>query len=169
MKPKQKHKRGLQRYSLDIYTSLTRDECQARLKAARKDFPKYGGPYISFKGNKFVIKLYPARFYGWFEPYITGTHVYGNVLNNSDKSLFPLMIVFFAAPILLIQLFIAIIKGTPIYEVGLLALFVLFIGFLICLFLTLLPWSNKSRGEHLLHWIDEQLNVEATHETKTKA
>jgi hypothetical protein len=175
MKPKQKHKRGADRYSLDIYTPLTRDECIERLRTKQKYSP-LGRLHLYCKDDQFTVTLLyglplistdlSIDFVGQFEPTITGTHIYGRTQFIYQRVNFPfssLFIVLFGCSGIAIAF--AWLKAwilIPIFG-SLGAFFTL--GDAVADFLKIRFEVPKL----LLRWIEEQLNVEATDETETEA
>jgi hypothetical protein len=168
MKPKQKHKRGAARYSLDIYTPLTRDECLKRLKMGQNKLPP-GDVYLSAKGNKFTARfrynwsLTTIEFRGCFEPAVGGTHVYGSPQYHFDTSIFRnlLSMRIFTLGVNLAVLIVLVVLGAG--EI-VLCLLPLGYGTLIGLSFVMIRHDTV-----LLRWIDEQLNIEVAHETETQA
>jgi hypothetical protein len=180
MKPKQKHKRGADRYSLDIYTPLTRDECIDRLREGKKDYPLIRFS-VRDQGTEIIIWLYPKgltpfHFEGRFEPYVAGTRVYGKIcrtfrFHNSD-TVWPIYVM----GVLVLGIFIggAFLND---FNVGLRLVGCTLVGGITIVPIWILNWMidhfrrgyNPQLEERLLHWIEEQLTVEAAHETKTKA
>jgi hypothetical protein len=175
MKSKQKRKRGTDRYSLDFYTPLTRDECLERLRAKQKYSP-LGRLHVYCKDDQFTIHLLyglpliatdlSIDFVGQFEPTITGTHIYGRTQFIYQRVNFPY-------PSLFIGLFGC--SGIALAFAWLKAwILIPIFGFLGAFFTLANAVADflKIRYEvpKLLHaWLEEQLNVEAADETKTEA
>jgi hypothetical protein len=176
MKPKQKHKRGASKYSLDFYTPLTRGECFERLRTKAK---KYEAGYlvISRHKNKFTVRSYnppseivSVQFYGQFEPYVAGTHISGNIRHLYDREeirgLFAMGLIYGVGVCLLMGALVlsgfdrnfvklvALMVAIPVVSLGLSYIYQRY---------------NPRRTQRLLRWIEEQLNVEVAHETETQA
>jgi hypothetical protein len=172
MQPKQKHKRGADRYSLDFYTPLSRSECMDRLNTIREHYPK--GPIsVSRTGNTVTIQfrgessLFTTRIEARLELYVAGTHVHGNIrrrwhiraLWESIKSLF----------------LVAVLLGFPALLLLHKITSALFFFSIILLTLTVIAaigtiWEIVYSPRHFPRWIVEQLTVvEVSHETKTEA